>query len=237
EGLQRLGSEGLAQAGKGLAGPFLARVGVGVVERHPAEPADPDLAAQPPQPDILLAQPVLVALLLARDVDAVPLHVELPGMEHAGHPLRVARRLALEEAARRPALDQHAPVRADVEEGADLVVGAAADDDRLAGDRRRPGVVGLRQLRLVADRDPGLLEDPLELLLEDLRVRVETAVDPLAALEGRIGLPLAMVSGRHRLVSSDSCDDRPRKGSQATPRGTAPCSRWLNQPSPLPANA
>ena len=156
EDFERLGLERLAQAVEGglppspPAGPRI------VVEVDPDEAAELHLAAQPAQADVLLAQPVLKTLLLAADIDAVSAHVVLPCMEHAGHPLRIARRLAFEEAAGRTPLDDHAAMRADVEERAHLVVGTAAHDDRLARNRDGAEVVCVRQFGFVADGNPGL---------------------------------------------------------------------------------
>ena len=92
EHLERLGLERLAQALERLAGPLL-QIDRIVVEVDPHEAAELHLAAQPAQADVLLAQAILVAFLLAADVDAVALQVELPGVEHAGDALRVSRRL------------------------------------------------------------------------------------------------------------------------------------------------
>src|SRR5262245_8287701 len=168
-----------------------------VVEAHPHQPAELHLAAQPPQADVLLAQPVLIPLLLAADIDAVSLQVILPCMEHAGHPLRVSRRLPFEEAAGRTPLDDHAAMRAHVEERAHLVVGAAANDDRLARDADGAEVVRTGELRLVADRNPHALENIGELVLENPRVGIDTAVHPLAELELRVGEPLLVILRRH----------------------------------------
>src|SRR5262245_13139002 len=135
--------------------------------------------------------------LLATDVDAVSLQVLLPCMEHAGHPLRIARRLPFEEAAGRAPLDDHAAMRAHVEERAHLVVGAAANDDRLARDADGAEVVRIGELRLVADRNPYALENVAELVLENPRVGVDAAVHPLAKLELRVGEPLLVILRRH----------------------------------------
>jgi hypothetical protein len=49
----------------------------------------------------------------------------------------------------------------------------------------------------VTYRNPGLLEDILEFLFEDLRVGIDATIHPLARFEGRIGGPLTMVFGSH----------------------------------------
>src|SRR5260370_7796842 len=85
-----------------------------VVGAHPPHPSELHLAAQPSQTNILLSQPVLIALFLAADVDAVSLQIVLPCMEHAGHAFRVARRLAVEEAPGGAPPDEHPAVRAHV---------------------------------------------------------------------------------------------------------------------------
>src|SRR5262249_6676459 len=168
------------------------------------EPAELHLAAQPPQADVLLAQPVLISLLLAADVDAVSLQVVLPGMEHAGHPLRIPRGLPFEEAAGRTPLDDHAAMRAHGDERAQLVAGARANDDWLACDAGSAEVVRIGQLRLVADRNPHALENVAELVLENLRVGIDAAVYPLAELKLRVGKPLLVILRRHANLSSAS---------------------------------
>src|SRR5258705_4645963 len=107
-------------------------------------------------------------------------------MEHAGYAFRVPRRLTFEEAAGGAPLDDHAAMRAHVEERAHLVVGAAAHDDRLAGDAGGAEVVQVGQFRLVADRDPRTLENVLKLVLENPWVGIDAAVNPLTRLERRI---------------------------------------------------
>src|SRR5262245_54799479 len=118
-------------------------------------------------------------------------------MEHAGHALRLARRLPFEEAAGRTPLDDHAAMRAYVEERAHLVVGAAANDDRLARNAGGAEVVRIGEFRLVADRNPHALENVAELVLENPRVGIDAAVHPLAKLKLRVGEPLLVILGRH----------------------------------------
>src|SRR5262249_9270192 len=163
----------------------------------PSTRTDPPRAANPPQTNVLLAQPVLIALFLAADVDAVSLQIVLPCMEHAGHTLRVPRRLTFEEAAGGAPLDDHAAMRAHVKKRTHFVVGTAAYDDRLAGDAGGAEVVQVGQFRLVANRDPRTLEDVLKLVLENPRVGIDAAINPLTRLERRIRPPLLVVLCRH----------------------------------------
>jgi len=127
-------------------------------------------------------------------VHAPAFHIELPGVEHAGHVLRISRRRSFRETPRGAALDQVGAVGADIEEGADLVVGVTADDDRLACDGHRPEVVRFGQFRFVADRNPDLLPDFLKLFLEDLLVAVDTAVRPFDLVLIGVCVPLLGVS-------------------------------------------
>src|SRR5262245_870521 len=118
-------------------------------------------------------------------------------MEHAGHPLRIPRGLPFEEAAGRTPLDDHAAMRAHVQERAHLVVGAAANDDRFARNAAGAEVVRIGELRLVADRNPYALENVAQLILENLRIGIDAAVHPLAQLELRVGEPLLVILRRH----------------------------------------
>ena len=179
ENFKRLGVERLAQAGKCGPGPIFERTLRVVVEIDPDKAAEFHFATQAAQADVFLAQAILEAFLLAADVNAIASHVVLPGVEHAGHALWIAGGLAFEKAAGRTPLDDHAAVRADVEKRANLIVRAAADDDRLARDGNRAEIVGIRQFGFVADRNPGLFEDLLVFFFEDLRIRINATVDPL----------------------------------------------------------
>src|SRR3990170_5615480 len=118
-------------------------------------------------------------------------------MEHAREALWISGGLPLQEAPRGAPLDQHAAMRAHIEERSDLVVRTAAHHNRLARDGGGAKVVGLGQLGLMTDGHPRPLEDVLQLVLEDLRVRVDAAVDPLTALKGRFSSPLLVVLCRH----------------------------------------
>ncbi len=90
EHFERLGIERLAQARESRRRPVLQRHFRIVVEIDPHEAAELHLAAQPAKAYVLLAKPLLVALFLPADVDAVAAHVVLPRMEHAGHALGVS---------------------------------------------------------------------------------------------------------------------------------------------------
>src|ERR1700744_4077443 len=55
----------------------------------------------------------------------------------------------------------------------------------------------------MADGDPDLLEDPLHFVVEDLLVRIDTAIDPFALSEGRFRKPLLMIFCGHRVLLVD----------------------------------
>src|SRR5205823_7833109 len=89
----------------------------------PDEPAEADFAFHVAQRRVFLAEALLVALFLARDIDAVAARIERPLMEDAGHPLRVTGRIVE---------DRVAAMRTDVVEGAHFRVIAANDYQRHA---------------------------------------------------------------------------------------------------------
>ena len=76
-------------------------------------------------------------------MNAVAFHIELPGMEHAGHVLWRARWRSVLERARRPILNHVAAVWAYVQEGSNLVVGTADHHYGLTGDRHGSEAVGI----------------------------------------------------------------------------------------------
>jgi hypothetical protein len=133
-------------------------------------------------------------------------------MEHAGHAFRVSRRLTFEEAPGRAPLDDHAAMRAHVEKRTHFVVGTAAHDDRLAGDAGGAEVVQVGQFRLVANRDPRTLEDVLKLVLENLWVGIDAAVNPLTKLERRVREPLLVILCRHFIPPVFPWHRGPRSG-------------------------
>jgi hypothetical protein len=148
----------------------------------PDEAAVADLALHLAHRRVFLGEAALVALLGARDVDAVPAAVERPLVEDARHALGVARRVVQ---------DRVTAVRADVVEGAYFVVVAAHHDERHAGRvSEEPVVVRCRHLRLVAGEDPGGLEELLLLFFEYRLVRVEARIDVMRFRELRLRFPL-----------------------------------------------
>src|SRR5215468_6615202 len=88
-------------------------------------------------------------------------------------------------------------MRADVEEGANLVVGAAANDHRLTSNAYSAEIVSVRQLGFVAHRNPCLFKYFLELFLEDLRVGIDAAVHPFVRLKRRLREPLPVILRCH----------------------------------------
>ena len=88
---------------------------------------------------------------------------------------------------------------ADIEEGTNLVVGIAANDDWLARDGHRAKVVRFREFGLVANRNPDFLPDLFELFLEDLFVAVNPAIGPLDPAGIRVRIPLLLVPSHQDL--------------------------------------
>ena len=173
---ERLGVEFLAHDVESRSDILRERPHLGV-ERDPDEPAMGDLAGQLFERDILLAEAILIPCFRARYVNASAEAIELPGVEHAGHVVGIARRLPHGQATRRLPQDQIAAMRADVEERAQLAVRAAHDHDRLARQRHGAEIERLGQLRLVHGYEPHFLPDLLDLFLEDAAIAVDTAVD------------------------------------------------------------
>ena len=158
-----------------------------VVEIDPHEAAVADLGAHLAQAGVRLAEALLESLLLTRDVDAVALGVERPRVKDAGDALRVADRIVEQRVA---------AVRADVVEGAHLLVLAAHDDERRSC-RMREGAIVERawKLGLVAADDPALVEDLLLLLAKDRLVGVDARIDEMRLRELRLLHPLFCVAG------------------------------------------
>ena len=158
-----------------------------VVEIDPHEAAEADLGAHLAQSGVRLAEALLEALLLAGDVDAVALGVERPRVKDAGDALRVADGIVEQRVA---------AVRADVVEGAHLLVLAAHDDERRS---RRVGegavVESARKLGLVAADDPALVKDLLLLLAKYRLVGVDARIDEMRLRELRLLHPLCCVAG------------------------------------------
>src|SRR6267142_1884923 len=131
-----------------------------------------------------------VVALLARDVDQRAVGAVSPGVVWAAKsPAGIAGEVA----------DQlGAFVRAPVHEKPDAAVGMADANHRLGRNIQRDEVARLAHLARVADVDPGARPQALHLELEDLRVRVDVAVDPIGlyqALERSAIVPVA-VHGR-----------------------------------------
>ena len=159
------------------------------------KPPYADLALHFAHRRVFLAEALLVALLGARDVDAVAARVERPLVEDAGQALGVARRVVQ---------DGVAAVRADVVERAHFVVVAADHDQRHAGRMaEKPVVVGPRHLRLVAGDDPRRPEQLLLLLLEDLLVGVDARIDVVRLRKLRLRFPLGGGFGHANLSFSE----------------------------------
>jgi hypothetical protein len=74
-------------------------------------------------------------------------------------------------------------MRAAVDQHGDAPVLIARHDDGLRADRARDEIPRMRDLAVVADEDPSAIEDPLHLVLDDARVRVERGVDSVVADE------------------------------------------------------
>ena len=72
-----------------------------------------------------------------------------------------------------------APVAAAVEEDIDLAIFVPRQHDRLAPDPRGQEVTDLRDLRSVADINPGPGVNPLHLQLEDRLVQVDAPMHPV----------------------------------------------------------
>src|SRR5690606_28235827 len=106
------------------AGPIFERDGA-IIQIDPDETAELHFATQAAQARAFFAQAVLIAFFLARDINAIAFHVELPGMKQAGNPLRVSGRLPFQKAAGRTALKQIATMRADIEERANDIIRTA----------------------------------------------------------------------------------------------------------------
>src|SRR5262249_40297089 len=64
-----------------------------------------------------------------------------------------------------------------------------------AGDGGGAEVVQVGQFRLVANWDPRTLENVLKLVLENPRIGIDAAINPLTRLERRIRQPLLLVYG------------------------------------------
>jgi hypothetical protein len=94
---------------------------------------------------------------------------------------------------------RHAAVAAAVHEHAHLPVVTAHHHHRLAADAGGAVIAGVRQLCLVADAQPGPVEDARHLLLEDGGVRVDGAVHALALHQ--VGVVGHAVRGVHGGVS------------------------------------
>src|ERR1700733_2349352 len=88
-------------------------------------------------------------------------------------------------------------MRAPVVEDADLAVGAANHDHRLAADLHRGVVTGLLQLRFVAAVHPGLFPDVGHLAIEDGLVGIDGSVDAIGfdeSFERQHAVPLGRYS-------------------------------------------
>src|ERR1051325_11252158 len=70
-----------------------------------------------------------------------------------------------------------AAMRTAVGEHVDLPVAVADQDHRLAAEPARHPIAGLGDLRFVADEGPAAREDARHLVVEGLRIHVETPVD------------------------------------------------------------
>ena len=115
----------------------------------------------------------------------------------------------------RPLGDREAAVPADVQEGAQLAVARARDDDRRAARARRRVRAGLRQLAEMPGVLPRRAEDALLLAAQDLRVAVP-------AVRERF-LHLANVSRRTMLVWTQR--GAPTATSRSTRGSSSPCRR------------
>lgn len=125
---------------------------------------------------VVLALPAfrVGAIGLVLHVEQLPAVVIDPSMVRTNPALGAAARLAA---------DHGATVRTGIDEAAQDAVGAAADDHGLASDDGGQIVVRIGNLAVVADIDPGAFPNVPELLLEDVRIGIERAVD----LEGLTG--------------------------------------------------
>ena len=151
------------------------------------KPAETHFAVNRGERHVLLLQPILIALLHARDIRATPEAVELPGVEHARHVVGIAGGLGCSEVAGGLSDDQVSAVRADVPECAHFAVGAADNDDCLTRNGQGAKVEWLGKLRFVHRRQPNLLPDLLDLLLEDRLIGVHPAVHERHALAAVVG--------------------------------------------------
>ena len=148
------------------------------------------------QARVLLAEALLVALLAARDVDAVALRVERPRVEDARHALRVADGIVEQRVA---------AVRADVVEAPHLHVLAADDDQRCAARVSESAVVeGVRNL----DSWQAMIQHLLKIFsrssFEELLVGVDPAVDEMRRRKLGLLMPQGCVF-RHK-ASSDNLE-------------------------------
>jgi hypothetical protein len=69
-----------------------------------------------------------------------------------------------------------------VHQDADLAIIAMRQDYRPAGHPTRHEVAGLRKFREMARKEPALVENPRPLLLKDLLVNKDAAMDPEDAI-------------------------------------------------------
>ena len=88
-----------------------------------------------------------------------------------------------------------APVAAGVEEGSELAVGVAGDDDRAAADGADDGAARGVQLVVEADGDPRGGEDPLLLLGEEGLVDVAVGGQRVGLVDGTTGPDPGVLGG------------------------------------------
>ncbi|CAB4836321.1 unannotated protein [freshwater metagenome] len=91
-----------------------------------------------------------------------------------------------------------ASMRATVHQHPNHAVVAAREDHRLAPELARPVVARFGYLAFVADEHPPVMEDPVDLLFEDLRIGVHRIVH--AVVEHEVGVADGCTGGHDRLL-------------------------------------
>ena len=84
--------------------------------------------------------------------------------------------------------DTRTTVPAHIDQGIDLILGAAHDDHRLIRQIEQEPITHLRNLALVAGVQPGIHEDPLDIPLVDIRVPIKFLRNrkPLGLIRGQL---------------------------------------------------
>src|SRR5947209_6747921 len=126
------------------------------------------------EPPLLLVQRPVVRRLVAGDALQLSVRGVRPAVVSAGE----RRGVALVVTAHR-----HAAVAARIQQHPDLARSIAHHDDRLAAHLRQEEIARLGDLAGVPDEEPGALENPRKLVLENTLVAEDLALD-LPVLDG-----------------------------------------------------